>query len=273
MIKTYAAPFLEDVLVVSHLGFTAGSIGMTLNDPDYRVGQNKALHRALVEYLEKVRVASAELRLGSSIKRIERLQQTSDIWTSTSFAFEIKELIRQIEDDLSEVWFFHVPLSKVEFYDRPYFGEDVESRFQEATDDMREAATCFALGRWTAVVHHCMGIVQVGMIELGKDLGCQLDKYLHDWNDMLTALGNAIEAKRVAILGGSKAKALPDAKSRWAEREPFYHEVLSDVRDMKKAWRNPGFHFRLPPFDEAKAKKVLDKVCDFMKNLAENLAP
>jgi hypothetical protein len=40
---------------------------------------------------------------------------------------------------------------------------------------------------------------------------------------------------------------------------------------MKNAWRNPGFHFRLPPFDEAKAKKVLEKVRDFMVNLTENL--
>jgi hypothetical protein len=75
--------------------------------------------------------------------------------------------------------------SKLEFYDRPYFGEHVEARFKNAIDDMREAATCFALGRWTGVAHHCMGIVQEGMIELGKHLGCTLDIYLDDWNKML----------------------------------------------------------------------------------------
>src|SRR5437899_2779768 len=136
---------------------------------------------------------------------------------------------------------------------------------------MREAATCFALNRWTGVVHHCMGIVQEGMIELGKHLECSLDKYLHDWNEMLDELRKAIDVKRMMVLGGSKAKASAAAKSRWAKLEPFYSEVLSDVRDMKNAWRNPGFHFRLPPFNEPKAKKVLEKVRDFMTNLAENI--
>jgi hypothetical protein len=42
---------------------------------------------------------------------------------------------------------------------------------------------------------------------------------------------------------------------------------------MKNAWRNPGFHFRLPPLDERKAKKILDRVREFMENLAENLPP
>ena len=164
-----------------------------------------------------------------------------------------------------------VPLSKLEYFDKPYFGEKVETRFKDALDDMREAGNCFALNRWTGVVHHCMAIVQVGMVELGKDLEAPLDEYLHDWNDMQTHLGKAIEAKRTAILGGSKSKASAAEKSQWNRLEPFYSEVLSDVGAMKKAWRNPGFHFRLPPFDEDKAKKVLDRVREFMTNLADNI--
>jgi hypothetical protein len=57
-----------------------------------------------------------------------------------------------------------------------------------------------------------MGVVQQGMIELGKDLGCSLDKFLHDWNGMMTALDNAIKAKRNVLLDGSKSKASDKAK-------------------------------------------------------------
>jgi hypothetical protein len=39
---------------------------------------------------------------------------------------------------------------------------------------------------------------------------------------------------------------------------------------MKDAWRNPTAHFRRQ-YDEAQAKKVLEKVGDFMRNLAINL--
>ena len=225
----------------------------------------------IAEFLRVADETCAELNLRSSVQRINRIQASRELWTIHTLPRHIEELIDQVEDDLKAVFFVHVPLSKIEYYDKPYFGENVEARFKDAIDDMREAATCFALNRWTGVVHHCMGVVQVGMIDLGNNLGCPLDKYLHDWNEMMTALQNAIDAKRTAILGGSKTKAAPIAKSEWAKLEPFYSEVLSDVRDMKNAWRNPGFHFRLKPFDEAKAKKVLEKVRDFMTNLAEGI--
>jgi hypothetical protein len=273
MLKCYAFQFAElqsrlecFVLVIADLaeGWKAKY------DVDFEVAKNRPLNQQIEEWLERAEHLCAELNLRSAHEHVARVR-TDKPWLGTHFAHALKEVHRRIEDDLKHVSFLLVPLSKIKYYDRPYFGESVESRFLGARDDMREAATCFALGRWTAVVHHCMAIVQWGMIELGKDLNCELDKYLHDWNDMLTNLQQAIETKRATILGGSKAKASPSAKSKWAEREPFYSEVLGDVRDMKNAWRNPGFHFRLPPFDETKARKVLEKVRDFMVNLANSI--
>jgi hypothetical protein len=73
------------------------------------------------------------------------------------------------------------------------------------------------------------------------------------------------------VLGGSKTKATGVAKSNWNKQEAFCSEVISDVRDMRRAWRNPGFHFRLAPIDESKAKKILDKTKDFMTTLTDNL--
>ena len=147
----------------------------------------------------------------------------------------MKQAVSRIEDDLKHVNFYLVPLSKFEYFDQPYFGEKVEARFKDAVDDMREAGNCFALGRWAGVVHHCMAIVHTGMVALGKDLRCSLDEYLHDWNGMLTELDKAIGIKREAVLGGSKRKAADADKSEWNKLEPFYAEVLSDVRDMKNA--------------------------------------
>src|ERR1700689_2991984 len=87
----------------------------------------------------------------------------------------LSSLCEIIESGLNQIYFQLVPLSKIEYYDSGWFGDKIETRFVEAVDDMREAATCFALGRWTAVAHHCMGVVQRGMIVLGTELDCQLD--------------------------------------------------------------------------------------------------
>lgn len=227
---------------------------------------------ALIDgYLAEAERLSSELNLRSTYDLVCSVRADRPFWVGRSFIFSLKDIRSRLEGDLKHVNFYLVPLSKFEYYDKPYFAEKIETRFKDAFDDMREAGNCFALGRWTGVVHHCMAIVQTGILELGKDLNCSLDEYLHDWNEMLTALENAIGVKREAILGGSKRKAANADRSKWNKLEPFYAEVLSDVRDMKNAWRNPGFHFRLPPFDEPKAKKVLDKVRDFMTNLADNI--
>jgi hypothetical protein len=237
---------------------------------DFHVSEIPTIEQAIAEDLEKAESLCAELNLKSAYEQIARIRDDKP-WAGQTFIYALKDAVQRIEDDLKHVSFLLVPLSKIEYYDRAYFTEKVEARFKDAIDDMREAATCFALGRWTGVAHHCMGVVQEGMIALGSDLGRPLDKYLHDWNDMITELESAIADKRTAVLGGSKNKATAMAKSNWNKQEAFYSEVLSDVRDMRKAWRNPGFHFRLLPFDEGKAKKVLEKVRDFMQNLAENL--
>jgi hypothetical protein len=230
---------------------------------------------ALGEWVEKwVKRAielSKELNLRTSHELALRIDSDRP-WVGEHFANRIMDLRSRIEDELKAIHFLFIPLSKAEFYDSPYFGEEVEKRFSGAVEDMREAGTCFALGRWTGVVHHCMGIVQEGMTELGKDLGCQLDIYLHDWNKMIAQLNSAITAKRSLVLGGlGKSKASASSKRDWNKLEPFYNEVLTDVIAMKNAWRNPGFHFRLPQMTESKAKKILDRVREFMENLAENL--
>ena len=270
VLKTYAHIFADLLLRMSACSIAIAQLDSSFKrsnpNAEFDVANIETVGDGITEDLQH----AEKLDLRSAHEHVARLLDDKP-WKGIGFAYDLKQAVSRITDDLKSVWFMLVPLSKVEYFDKPYFGEKTEARFQDAVDDMREAGSCFALGRWTGVVHHCMGVVQEGMIELGKDLGASLDEYLHDWNDMEAHLQNAITAKRAAILSGSKAKASNADKSRWAKLEPFYSEVLSDVRDMKKAWRNPGFHFRLPPFDEAKAKKVLDKVRDFMTNLAENI--
>lgn len=74
-----------------------------------------------------------------------------------------------------------------------------------------------------------------------------------------------IDAKRTATL------ATKNGYKRWKRLEAFYSELISDLRAVQKAWRNPDAHFRRP-FTEAQALKVLERVRDFMQNLATRIS-
>src|SRR5262245_32040878 len=138
-------------------------------------------------------------------------------------------------------------MSKVDFYDQPIFGEEVEAKFPEAINDIRDAGVCYAVGCSTAVVHHCMGVVQVGLIALANDLGLSLNIHLDTWENIIAAVERSVEAKRVSM-----------HKAEWKEVEHFYSEATSDLRAIKNAWRNPTAHFRRR-YDEQEGYKVVER--------------
>jgi hypothetical protein len=212
-----------------------------------------------------------ELGMAASLRLVNRILDDlqNQHHDTHSLCIAVKEVHGRIIDELVGVHFFHVPLNKLEFYDQPWFGESVEARFDNARDDMREAANCFALARNGGVVLHCMGIVQTGLEALAKHLRIKIDIQVDDWNQIITKIEGGISKKRAGILKGNPATR--QQKSRWAKLEPFYSDIVGEVRAIKNAWRNPGFHFRRRDFEEAKAKEILDRVKDFMRNLAANL--
>ena len=264
MIKTYAHELAD---IASQLGThpiaLAGlHLGGTEKVPDFYFAEIRRL-------LEAAKPLCAELGMSASLIQVNRLLNDLPHHDTQGLAMAVKETHGRIIDELSAVHFFHVPANKVEFYDKPWFGESVEDRFHKAVDDMREATKCFALGRYSGVVLHCMGIVQAGLEELAKDLRVKIDIQVDDWNNIITKIEGGRDRKKKKTLGSG----IPTTrqKSRWAKLEPFYSDVIGEVRAMKNAWRNPGFHFRRRDFDEPKAREVLDRIKDFMRNLAVNL--
>lgn len=225
--------------------------------------------KQLDESIASIKALCEELNLNSGLEHIKRLQDERPHLEERfgRLADLIREVRQRVEDDLKIVYFLHVPAAKVEYYDKPIFGKKVEDRFSDSIDDIREAGNCYALGRWTGVVHHCMGIVQCGLMAVASHFGSQIDIYLHDWNTIITKIEGEVAAKRKIA---TSPTATNDQKSEWRKIEPIYSEIISDARAMKDAWRNPTAHFRRQ-YDEAQAKKVLEKVGDFMRNLAINL--
>jgi hypothetical protein len=279
MIKTYAYDLVE---ITGHFHAYMGTLWFAaelhkrIKDPiknPLDAFNLPVVFEDLENYLMKARKICRELELRSSAEHIEK---TLAEWrylvkqeNVEGIADRLKEIRQRIEDDLKHVSFLLVPLSKTGYYDQPFFGLEVEEAFPDAIDDIREAGRCFAVGRYSGVVLHCMGIVQFGLIRFAKPFRLAIDIQTDDWNTIITKLEGAISIKKKAIL----APDTKAAKSKWAKLEPYYAEIIADVRSIKSAWRNPGFHFRRRDFDETKALKVLSHVKDFMILLATGPNP
>jgi hypothetical protein len=254
MLKAYAHGFSEiEVLLLIHA--LAGVKARGAEDKWQRISDKE--HGQVDELLTKAERYCKELDLQSSVAQIEWIRSATS-WSHTFMARALDELRRRIEGELKYRQFLYVPLHRQGYYDQAeLFGPLVAKHFHSATDDIVEAGNCFALGRWTATVHQCLGVMQAGLIGLARHLKCSVNIHVDTWEDIIIKVENGIKAKRAAI--GNKA--------RWKELEPFYNEVVSDLRAVKNAWRNTDAHFRRS-FDEAGSLKVLEKVRDFMQNLA-----
>lgn len=176
---------------------------------------------------------------------------------------DIREVSSRIVQSLDSAHFLRLPERQAQYFVEPLHGWDsVIEQFPEATTSIEEASKCLALGRDTACVFHLMGVLQIALNHTAKSLRVKIDVRTATWNRILTDIESAIEAKRSTI----------KRKSAWkARHEPFYAEVISDMRAVKNAWRNPTLHFWRTYTDE-EATKIYDRTRELASTVARHSA-
>ena len=175
----------------------------------------------------------------------------------SDMAIQIVELVHgEMEDQL----FLWVPPGIAEAYtqDLPYFGEAVAEKFPSASYDIEEAGKCFALGRSTASVLHCMRVLEHGLS--GLCLTLELPFIPKTWTRVLEAI-----EKRIAVLD-SQVKQ----KSAWKKKRQFYTEAIAEFKHFKDAWRNHAAHGR-DHYGDERAEKIITHARGFMQTLATRL--
>jgi hypothetical protein len=263
MLKTYAYGFVRVTSLLMDMAEALEGF-----EPANRP-LSKALTKDISTRLKLAFTICGDLELKASSLRIQRLQKVPSDWRTDKLASALLEIRQTIEDELRGITFQLVSVNKANYYDQAIFGQLVDDKFPEASDDIREAGNCYAFERYPAVVYHCMGIVQCGLTRLAAELNYAVDIYVDDWNEVIQQIESAIGRKRKTILGNDPNRA---EKSAWAQAEPVYSEIVSEIRAIKNAWRNPGAHYRhRRQYNERDAKKILDKIGDLMRTLAEHL--
>lgn len=181
----------------------------------------------------------------------------------------ITGLRERIEDDLSTKHFMYIPSAEADYYDQPeLFGHEVYENFESTRADVREAGNCYAVGRNTACVFHCMRVLEKGLHALVHQLNNDFSTNI-DFRKGIdhTNWGNIIEK----IESEFKELLKPTRQPRLTQSDlQFFSEAAKEFVYFKLAWRDDVSHSR-SSYDRIAAKDVLEHVRAFMRHLSSRL--
>ncbi len=106
----------------------------------------------------------------------------------------VHQTIAVFRDELDGRLVIALPAQHAALFDptEPVFGEQVDSAFPLASEDLGEAANCLALGRPTACVFHLMRAMEYAVQRLSDRLG--IANTTREWGKLLSDIAKAIEA-------------------------------------------------------------------------------
>jgi hypothetical protein len=177
-------------------------------------------------------------------KQLERVLFVIEHGRKSELTPEVASLYSRLDDFLTGQTFYVISPDKSQHYESPFeqWGK-VPEAFPSAMDAIEEAEKCFALGRNTACVFHCMAVMDKGLTALGRYLRTGINPDLDTWETIIGNIQGAITRKRTSM-----------NKAAWKGVEAFYDEAVSDLRAVKNAWRNPTMHFRRTYTDSRRLK-------------------
>jgi len=206
------------------------------------------------------------INLTSAIKQLARIEDELELHPGikrSQLLALFEELRNRLEDELQSRMFLYVE-NTVYWENETLFGSEVFDKIWEATDDIYEAGSCFAVGRAGGTIYHCMGIMQAVLFKIGNALGCTINLDIDYWGTVTQTIRGALDVRRKQA---EVNKGDIDAWAEWKRLEASYNELLSDLGAVEKAWRHPSAHHR-QTYTIAQAEKVLDKVKDFAQHAA-----
>lgn len=174
----------------------------------------------------------------------------------------LKVLRGRIIHELSVPRFFCIPTEKAKFYEQKNdsdqkiepFGVEVQTRYgRRAERDIDEAGKAYALGRNTACVFHLMRVIEVGLDDTQRKL--KVKSKSPNWDIILRDLQVAIDSR-------------VGKNPKWRKPHRFYSDVISHLRNIKDAWRNPVMHV-IEWHDEESAGSIYSHTKAFMQRLAK----
>lgn len=231
------------------------SLGYSINPIGQPIGEDSAqdIEAALQDCLEYC----THLRMHHSKAAIRRLAgnvKSLDIYEAE---LALKEIDSRIHDELEGQLFFYIPPDEAAYFNEPnWIGIEVLLKFPSVEWEATEAASCYALQRYTACVFHLMRVLEYGLAALASALGVSTAN--PNWHQILVGCENHI-------------KDLKGCDPNWKQNEQFYNAAALEFRHFQRALRNHTAHVH-EKYSASDAKTAMDHVGSFMKHLSERLS-
>jgi hypothetical protein len=177
---------------------------------------------------------------------------------------KLNPILEGIQNNLNSRSFMYIPAERAKYWeDFDVLGKHFIFAFPRAAVlEMLEVGNCFAAGRNTACVFHCIRVAEYGLRKLAKrlhvtvsDRGKKSPLEYAEWDKVITAIRNKITQIRTLPRGPRKQRQLES------------YSILADHCEyMKDIWRNEIMHTRRR-YNEAETLAVIGRVRDFLEPL------
>jgi hypothetical protein len=220
-----------------------------------------------VHVVDALRILSEQFEADPSL--IEALKSLRDDAKGPKFdrresvvVARFRPILHGIQNNLNSRAFMFVPVERTQYWENyDLFGEDFILAFPKlAVFEMLEVGNCYAAGRNTACVFHCIRVAEFALRKLARKLRASVsDKgkthplEYADWDKVITSIRNKITEIRGIPRGAKKQEKLQ-----------FYSNLADQCEYMKDIWRNEIMHMRRR-YNAAEALAVIGRVRDFVQ--------
>jgi hypothetical protein len=214
----------------------------------------------LKENLAYIRQNCEDMGLESAIDQLDYINNLfkGTPGTKEEMRTALEGLQRCICQGLSKHIFIQIPRDKARYYEQQaLLGESVSRKFKTVREELQEAGSCYATGRYTATVFHLMRVMEVGVQRLGKKLGVANPRE-QEWQKILNDLNGILKQMR-----NPPAKMTAKQKAKIEQ----YSQAVALLANVKDAWRNRVVHTKAS-YDDREAERVLKAVEAYMQYLA-----
>jgi hypothetical protein len=221
--------------------------------------------------LNGIQLRGGEIEFDSSlqtqmVRLREDLSGENCLISAQVISVRIDTIVAGIIDNLESRKFMFVPSDQAAYWGSALtLGESLRAEFSlAALGEATEAGNCYAAGRWTACVFHCMRLAEHGLRKLAKRVHVTLNhkgknypvEYA-DWEAVITAIKNKITQSRQIPRGPKKVEELR-----------FYSSAADQCEYMKDIWRNEISHTRRQ-YSKPESLAVINRVREFIESLSK----
>jgi hypothetical protein len=270
VVSLYELMFEYDIATLVHAvsGLLAASATLGYAKDPLSPASSHSL-KNLSKVLAGLHMLGKDIGLDSSLlKQVETLHEVvsrENCETPTvKIETRLSSIIQEILVNLNSKKFMFMPGDQASYWENiAKFGDDFLLRFGEAAGiEAVEAGNCYAAGRWTACVFHCMRVAEYGLRALAKllrvkisDKGKECPLEYGDWTKVITAI-------RAKIIEAHKGSAGPK-KTEMLRRNSSLADHCEYMRDI---WRNEVSHARRR-YNAEESLAVISRVREFMQSI------